>query len=88
MRLGDETKYNRKSVVQDLPAAGPPREPAALFDQSAFDDCTERALRAVVSRQFSLAISEFEKAQHMRPEDDMVKHRLEKLRKLREQQSG
>lgn len=69
------------------PAAKQPSSPPdPEAEQRAFDACTERALRAVVSRDFALAIREFEAAQRLRPGDTMVNHRLERLRKLREQQ--
>jgi CheY-like chemotaxis protein len=47
-----------------------------------FDACIERALRAVVAKNFTLAITELEQAQRLRPEDAMVIHRLARLRSL------
>lgn len=67
------------------PAPSPPTpEPStATGTPDQFDACVERALRAVVAKNFALAISEFEKAQAMRPTDPIVRHRLERLRALR-----
>ncbi|MBL9004347.1 MAG: response regulator [Myxococcales bacterium] len=47
-----------------------------------FDACVERALRAVVAKNFALAISELERAQAIRPGDPLVTHRLARLRSL------
>lgn len=47
-----------------------------------FDACIERALRAVVAKNFALAIAELEQAQSLRPGDPMVIHRLARLRSL------
>jgi CheY-like chemotaxis protein len=47
-----------------------------------FDACVERALRAVVAKNFALAIAELEKAQAIRPGDPLVTHRLARLRSL------
>ncbi len=75
------------AAVKEPPARDRAEGPDPLAEQAAFDACTERALRAVVNRDFALAMREFESAQRMRPGDRMVHHRLEKLRKLREQQT-
>lgn len=47
-----------------------------------FDACVERALRAVVAKNFAQAIAELEKAQAIRPGDPLVTHRLARLRAL------
>lgn len=47
-----------------------------------FDTCIERALRAVVAKNFALAIAELEQAQAIRPGDPLVIHRLARLRSL------
>lgn len=47
-----------------------------------FDACIERALRAVVAKNFALAIAELEQAQAIRPGDPLVIHRLARLRSL------
>lgn len=60
-----------------------PGDPEAT--QKAFAECVEKALRAVVARNYSVAIAEFEKAQAIRPDDALLCHRLERLRRLRAQ---
>jgi len=74
------------AVVRDAAAASVAAEDPAASSSGEFDACTERALRAVVNHDFERAIEEFEMALRMRPEDRMIKHRLEKLNKLRDQQ--
>lgn len=51
-----------------------------------FSACVDKALRAVVARDFATAHSEFERALAMRPDDPLVRHRLERLRMLRTRQ--
>lgn len=73
-------------VARNTAAASAAAEVPAASSSGEFDACTERALRAVVNHDFERAIEEFETALRMRPDDRMIKHRLEKLHKLREQQ--
>jgi len=73
-------------VGRNTAAASAPVEDPAASSSGEFDACTERALRAVVNHDFERAIEEFERALRMRPDDRMIKHRLEKLNKLRDQQ--
>ena len=53
-----------------------------LRSDDQFDACVERALRAVVAKNFAQAIAELEKAQALRPGDPLVTHRLARLRSL------
>ncbi|HPH29464.1 MAG TPA: response regulator [Pseudomonadota bacterium] len=73
-------------VARNTAAASATVEDPAASSSGEFDACTERALRAVVNHDFERAIEEFERALRMRPDDRMIKHRLEKLNKLRDQQ--
>lgn len=73
-------------VARNTAAASATVEDPAASSSGEFDACTERALRAVVNHDFECAIEEFERALRMRPDDRMIKHRLEKLNKLRDQQ--
>ena len=73
-------------VARNTAAASATVEDPATSSSGEFDACTERALRAVVNHDFERAIEEFERALRMRPDDRMIKHRLEKLNKLRDQQ--
>ena len=54
----------------------------SLRSDDQFDACVERALRAVVAKNFAQAIAELEKAQALRPGDPLVTHRLARLRSL------
>lgn len=63
------------------PAAVPPSARPARGDDQ-FDACVERALRAVVAKNFAQAIAELEQAQAIRPGDPLVIHRLARLRSL------
>lgn len=72
----------KKESVPSLVMAQPVNPEA---EQKAFSDCVEKALRAVVARNYPLAIAEFEKAHAMRPGDALLCHRLERLRLLRAQ---
>lgn len=66
------------------PARSESTSPAAeaARREDGFDACVERALRAVVAKNFTVAIAELERAQLLRPDDPMVKHRLARLRSL------
>jgi CheY-like chemotaxis protein len=72
--------------ARNTAASSAASEDPAASSSGEFDACTERALRAVVNHDFERAIEEFEMALRMRPDDRMIKHRLEKLNKLRDQQ--
>ena len=72
--------------AKNTAASSAASEDPAASSSGEFDACTERALRAVVNHDFERAIEEFEMALRMRPDDRMIKHRLEKLNKLRDQQ--
>lgn len=69
---------DRAAASAPLPVSPPPEPVPADFDA-----CVERALRAVLARDFPTAISEFEKALVLRPDDSLVRHRLERLRLVR-----
>ncbi len=75
--------------VEPAPAPAPAKSEPAPDPQArsprrddGFDACIERALRAVVAKNFALAIAELEQAQSLRPGDPMVIHRLARLRSL------
>lgn len=75
----------RPQVTQS-PAPTPPASESeagkGARKDDGFDACIERALRAVVAKNFALAIAELEQAQAIRPGDPLVIHRLARLRSL------
>lgn len=66
----------------------PRAEPPAAADPAEFEACIERALRAVVAKDIGLAIREFEAAQRIRPDDTLVRSRLDRLLKVRAQRDA
>ena len=73
IRISDE---QARQPAPEQQAAAPPD----------FDACVERAMRAVVARDFPCAIRELELASTLRPNDALVRHRLERLRQFQKQQ--
>lgn len=50
--------------------------------RASFDQFVDRGVRAVIERNYPLAISEFEQAQALWPEEPLVRHRLQRLRMM------
>ncbi len=52
-----------------------------------FDQFVDRGVRAVIERNYALAIKEFEQAQALWPDEPLVRHRLQRLRLLIQEES-
>ncbi|MBL8633749.1 MAG: response regulator [Myxococcales bacterium] len=50
--------------------------------RASFDQFVDRGVRAVIERNYPLAISEFEQAQALWPDEPLVRHRLQRLRMM------
>ena len=76
------TKPDAAPLAPVAPVVAIPAPPVASSPAD-FDACVDKALRAVVARDFVMARSEFERALAMRPDDALVRHRLERLRLMK-----
>jgi CheY-like chemotaxis protein len=59
-----------------------PRQTITPELRANFDQFVDRGVRAVIERNYALAIKEFEQAQALWPDEPLVRHRLQRLRLL------
>ena len=92
---GGQSQPIQPSPSNATPSAGAPvSDPALSTDRGAanrtlsadtranFDQYVDRGVRAVIERNYPLAIIEFEKAQALWPDEPLVRHRLKRLRMM------
>jgi len=92
---GGQSQPIQSSQINATPSAVPPgSSPALSTDRGAshrtlstelranFDQYVDRGVRAVIERNYPLAIIEFERAQALWPEEPLVHHRLKRLRMM------
>lgn len=92
---GGQSQPIQSSPSNATPSAGAPvSDPALSTDRGAanrtlsadtranFDQYVDRGVRAVIERNYPLAIIEFEKAQALWPDEPLVRHRLKRLRMM------
>ncbi len=61
---------------------GPAQRTLSADARADFDQYVDRGVRAVIERNYPLAIIEFERAQALWPEEPLVRHRLKRLRMM------
>ncbi len=92
---GVQSQPSQPSQINATPSAvGPASAPVVSPDQGMsnrtlsadmranFDQHVDRGVRAVIERNYPLAIIEFEKAQALWPDEPLVRHRLKRLRMM------
>lgn len=61
---------------------GEPRQAITPELRASFDQFVDRGVRAVIERNYALAIAEFEQAEALWPDEPLVRHRLQRLRMM------